>query len=87
MYIDEWGNEFKTIDEAKKFYTEKFNEVMKEEPVEILQDYLDESSLILAWIFEKHPELVNEFKKDFADDLKTVREDFIENRLWDLAEE
>ena len=84
MYIDDYGNEFKTIEEAKEFYAKKFYEEMEEEPCDILFECIDESYPIIEWIVKKHSELLKDFKEEFVDNIKKGQEDYIENHLWDL---
>lgn len=87
MYIDDYGNEFKTIEEAKEFYVKKFYEEMEEEPCDMLLSCVDDAYPIIGWIVTKHSELLKDFKKEFADSIKKGQEDYIENHLWDLEEE
>lgn len=87
MYTDDYGNEFRTIEEAKKFYAKKFYEEMEEEPYDILFDCVDEANSIIEWIVKKHPELLKDFKEEFADNIKRSQKSYIEYRLWDLEKE
>lgn len=87
MYTDDYGNEFKTIEEAKEFYAKKFYEEMEEDPYDILLACVDDAYPIIGWIVTKRPELLKDFKQEFADNIKKGQEDYIENHLWDLEEE
>lgn len=84
MYIDDYGNEFETIEEAKKFYTKKFYEELEEDPYDILLECVEDADSIIEWIIKKHPELLKEFREEFADNIKDGQRNYIEYYLWDL---
>ena len=84
MYIDDYGNEFETIKEAAKFYAEKFNKEIEENPYDILLECVEDADSIIEWIIKKHPELLKEFREEFADNIKDGQKNYIEYYLWDL---
>ena len=84
MFIDDYGNEFETIEEAKKFYAEKFYKEIEENPYDILLECVEDADSIIEWIVKKHPELLKEFKEEFADNIKNGQKNYIEYYLWDL---
>lgn len=86
MYIDDYGKEFKTIEEAKKFYAKQFYEEMEENPCDTLLECIEDADLIIEWIVKKRSELLKDLKEEFADEIKRGQKNYIENCLWDLEE-
>jgi hypothetical protein len=86
MFIDDYGNEFETIEEAKKFFAEKFNKEMEESPCDTLLECIEDADLIIEWIVKKRPELLKDLKEEFANEIKKGQKNYIENGLWDLEE-
>lgn len=87
MYIYDYENEFETVEEAEKFFAEKFNKEIEENPCETLVNCIEDAYPIIEWIVEKHPNLLKDFKEEFAGEIKEGQKEYIENHLWDLEEE
>ena len=88
MYIDEYGNEFKTVEEIKNFARK---ELYKEENTLViaLEDYLFDNYLlieeVLEWILKNNRE---KFLKDFENVFKNVEKVYIRDYfiLHDIEE-
>lgn len=89
IFIDSYDNQFKTERDAKQFYEEKFeNEVLKKDFV-TLSEYLASATditEIMEWIFKDHSEILSDFYKSFSSQIEKVKEDYIDDELWDLEE-
>lgn len=86
MFIDEYGNGFKTREEAEQYYADEFKNTVLND-YEELTDYIQFSvEDILEWIFKDRSELFPKFCKEFSYELKTLERDYINEALCTLEE-
>ena len=86
MFIDDYGNEFKTRKKAVQYYRDKFKIEVLADP-EKISDYFDfETEEVMKWIFQDHSELLPDFYKKFSSLLEGAEEDYVDEQLWDLIE-
>lgn len=86
MFIDDYGNEFKTREEAEQFYVDDFKDTVLND-YELLADYIliDEIDL-LQWILQDRSELFPKFCEKFSLELEDAERKYIDEGLWSLDE-
>lgn len=75
MFIDKYGNEFKTEKEVKDFAIQNLYE-NDEDFVDALE-YFVAGAELLNWIIE-NPTVLEKFKKDYEQVIKIVEKDYAE---------
>ena len=84
MFIDDYGNEFKTETEAREYAKGNFLELFNKEPIYYLEEYVTNTEL-LNWIFA-HEEAKTLFLKDYADVIERIKLNIVEDYIWNLEE-
>ena len=85
MFVDDYGREFKTREEAEQYYADEFKNTVLND-YEELSDYIEFNVFdILEWIF-KDSELLPKFYKEFSSELKDLERDYINDALYSLEE-
>lgn len=86
MFVDDYGNGFKTREEAEQYYANEFKDTVLND-YEELADYISiDEVYILKWIFQNHSELLPEFYEKFSFELKNAEREYINEGLWSLDE-
>lgn len=82
MFIDSWGREFNTREEAEKKIRESFNDGSREYYITI-SEQLNIPTEYFLWIVDNCWE---KFKKNFADDIKLVEDDWCRDYFDELID-
>lgn len=78
MFIDAYGNEFKTLKEVKKYAKENFYED-EESLANALAGYFTLETIV-DWIVTE-PTILKQFKEYFPQDLEVLEKDYVEEYL------
>lgn len=73
MFIDDYGNEFETVEEIKDFAKKEFYNLEEYDLAEIIEEDVTTMEILL-WIFKNDKE---KFMKDYKNIFKNAEDDFI----------
>ncbi len=83
MYVDDWGNEYKTLNEAKKGIRKICLSQDKEEIYELISDYMTIPLEVVRWIGENHY-IAIDFSITFMNEIDKAIDDWCESYIEDL---
>lgn len=84
MLIDDYGNEFATVKKVKEYAKEHFYED-EDDLTNALVSYFTLDSVI-DWVVT-NPTILKQFKEYFAQDLKVLEKDYVEDYLSNCERE
>ena len=88
MYIDDYGNEYETIKDAKKAFEKEFDESLNDvtDFSEILIGFSDFAD-VLEILYNKDKTILNTLKKHYSKKIAKYKKEYIEDKLcWGLEE-
>lgn len=85
MYLDDYGNEYKTIEDAKKSFAKQFDEEINDievfsEELSLFTDLTD----VLKILYEKDKTILDTLKNHYSTELERDKEAYIEDKIWEL---
>ncbi len=84
-YIDDYGNEYKDLEDARKFFEKKFDERITdiEEFSEELINFTDLTD-ILVFLCSKDNSIYDILKKHYSKELKNLKEEYVGEQIYCL---
>ena len=84
-YIDDYGNEYKDLEDARKFIKKKFDERITdiEEFSEELINFTDLTD-ILVFLCSKDNSIYDILKKHYSKELKNLKEEYVGEQIYCL---
>ena len=84
-YIDDYGNEYEDLEEARKFFEKKFDERITDieefsEELIIFTDLTD----ILLFLCSKDDSIYNILKEHYSKELKNLKEEYVGEQIYCL---
>ena len=84
-YIDDYGNEYKDLEDARKFFEKKFDERITDieefsEELIIFTDLTD----ILLFLCSKDDSIYDILKKHYSKELKNLKEEYVGEQIYCL---
>lgn len=86
-YIDDYGNEFETLEEARKFFEKKFDKKITDIEYfsEELVNFTDLTD-ILVFLCSKYDSIYDTLKEHYSEKFKKLKEEYIEEEIYELEE-
>lgn len=86
MFIDGYGREYKTKEEAEQYYADDFKNTVLNDSEELADYIVIDVIDILDWILRDHSELFPKFYEKFSFELKNAEREYINEGLCTLEE-
>lgn len=89
MYIDDYGNEYETLEDAKKAFGKEYDEKLNNvedfsETLSLFSDLTD----VLKVLYNKDKTIFDTLKKYYSKELAKRKKYYIEDKInWELDEE
>lgn len=90
MYIDDYGREYETLEDAEKFFEKEFDEKMNDvrEFSEVLWYFTDTNlTKVLEILCEKDKTILDTLKKHFSKEFRYAKKDYVQGKIdFDIEE-
>lgn len=87
-YIDEYGNEYKTPKDARKFFEKKFDERIDDDIEWFSEELLSFTDLtdILVFLCSRDNSIHDILKKHYSKEFKELKEEYVKEEIYCLEE-
>lgn len=87
MYFDDYGNEYKTLKDARKGFEKRFDEKLNDiwDFSEIMSEFSDLTD-VLAFVYKTDKTMIDKLKAYYANQLADAKKVYVEEWLYELEE-